>query len=152
MLDSILESIQVVALPTKTSFRSVDTREVLLIQGPHGWGEFSPFVEYTPRECVPWLVSAIESAYVSPPTKIREWIPVNATMPAVNGEQAIAEVLSWFPGCTSVKVKVGIDTAQDLARIEIVRQLIPNAKIRLDVNGNWSVEQALEILEKVSEL
>lgn len=152
MLDSILESIQVVALPTKTSFRSVDTREVLLIQGPQGWGEFSPFVEYTPRECVPWLVSAIESAYVSPPTKIRGWIPVNATMPAVNGEQDIAEVLSWFPGCTSVKVKVGIDTAQDLARIGIIRQLIPNAKIRLDVNGNWSVEQALEILEKVSEL
>ena len=44
MLDSILESIQVVALPTKTSFRSVDTREVLLIQGPHGWGEFSPLL------------------------------------------------------------------------------------------------------------
>ncbi len=149
MLDSILESIHVVALPTKTNFRSVDTREVLLIEGPQGWGEFSPFIEYGPQECAPWLVSAIEAAYVPPPKQLREWIPINATLPAINGADAVAEVLSWFPGCTSVKVKVGSNKAEDLARIALVRKLIPDDKIRLDVNGNWSVEQAVEILSEV---
>src|SRR5487761_2156150 len=107
MLDSILESLRVVALPTKTDFRSVKVREVALIQGSNGWGEFSPFVEYEPTECVPWLVSAVEAAVMAPPALVRSEIAVNATMPAINGREKIAEVLSWFPGCTTVKVKVG---------------------------------------------
>jgi len=150
MLDSILESIQVVELPTKTTFRSVQSREVLLIEGPAGWGEFSPFLEYEPRECVPWLVSAIESAYVVPPAPLREWIPINATMPALNGEENIAEILSWFPGAMSVKVKVGLDKGEDLARIQIIRKLIPDINIRLDVNGIWSVDDAVDFLQEIS--
>lgn len=149
MLDSILESLHVVALPTKTDFRSVKVREVALIEGPKGWGEFSPFVEYEPSECVPWLVSAVEAATVTPPEMVRTKIDVNATMPAINGRESIAEVLSWFPGCTTVKIKVGADLKEDLARIAAVCDLLPSVKIRIDVNGSWSVGKATQAIHAI---
>lgn len=152
MLDSILESLRVIALPTKTDFRSVKVREVALIQGPKGWGEFSPFVEYSPSECVPWLVSAIEAATVTPPEMVRTKIEVNATMPAINGREQIAEVLSWFPGCTTVKIKVGADLKEDLARVAIVCDLLPSAKIRIDVNGSWSVGKATQAIHAIYDI
>lgn len=151
MLDSILESVRVIALPTKTDFRSVQVREVALFEGPSGWGEFSPFLEYGPRECVPWLVSAVESALVPAPQRLRQKIGINATLPAINGEEEIAEILSWFQGCLSVKIKVGRDLHEDLARIAHVRKLLPSAKIRIDVNGSWSLEDAVESINSIYE-
>ena len=151
MLDSILESLHVVALPTKTDFRSITTREVALFQGQFGWGEFSPFLEYSPTESVPWLASGIESAFLpSPETKLLQ-IRVNATLPAVNGADRVAKVLSWFPGCDTIKIKVGSNLQEDLARISYARALQPDAKIRLDVNCNWSVEEAVRALRAINE-
>jgi O-succinylbenzoate synthase len=152
MLDSILGSLKVVALPTKTDFRSVKVREVALIEGPQGWGEFSPFVEYEPLECVPWLISAIEAATVPLPEMFREKMEVNATMPAVNDDKNMAEVLSWFPGCTTVKIKVGADLREDLARIAIVSDLLTSAKIRIDVNGSWSVGKATQAIHAINDI
>lgn len=152
MLDSILESLKVVALPTKTDFRSVKVREVALIEGPKGWGEFSPFVEYEPSECVPWLVSAVEAATQMPPKMLRTKIEVNATMPAINGRENIAEVLSWFPGCQTVKIKVGADLHEDLARVALVCDLLPGAKIRIDVNGSWSVGKATQAIHAIYDI
>ena len=43
-------------------FRGIVVREGALIEGPAGWGEFSPFAEYGPKECARWLASALESA------------------------------------------------------------------------------------------
>ena len=151
MLDSILESLRVVNLPTKTNFRSIDHREIALIEGPFGWGEFAPFLEYGFKECVPWLVSAIESAFVAAPIAKQEFIRVNATLPAVNGAERIAEVLSWFPGCDTVKIKVGANLQEDISRISLVRSLWPAAKIRIDVNGSWSINQALSALREIVE-
>ena len=152
MLDSILESLKVVALPTKTDFRSVKVREVALIEGPKGWGEFSPFVEYEPSECVPWLVSAVEAATLAPPEMLRTKIEVNATMPAINGRENIAEILSWFPGCTTVKIKVGADIRGDLARIATVCDLAPQSKIRIDVNGSWTVGKAIQAIYAIHDI
>lgn len=149
MLDSILESLHVVALPTKTNFRSISIREVALIRGPAGWGEFSPFLEYGPEESLPWLQSAIESAYVSPPVLLRSKVEVNATLPAVNGREKIEEVLSWYPGCKVAKIKVGDNFEEDLRRIHIAQEAIPGLQIRLDVNGRWSVEQARKYLSEI---
>jgi O-succinylbenzoate synthase len=152
MLDSILESLKVVALPTKTDFRSVKEREVALIEGPKGWGEFSPFVEYEPSECVPWLVSAVEATTLPPPKMLRTKIEVNATMPAINGRENIAEVLSWFPGCETIKIKVGADIREDLARIVAVCDLAPTAKIRIDVNGSWTVGKAIQAIYAIHDI
>ncbi len=149
MLDSILESLHVIELPTKTNFRGVTSREVALFEGPAGWAEFSPFLEYEARECVPWLVCAIESATQSAPQPIRRRIPVNATLPAVDGLGKIQEILSWYPGCSTIKIKVGSDLSADMQRISDVRATAPDAKIRIDVNGSWEVDQAYRALKSI---
>ena len=142
MLGSIFDSLHVLSLPTKTNFRGVTSREVALFQGPAGWAEFSPFLEYDATECVPWLASAIESASVAAPVPVWPAIKINATLPAVNGREKIAEVLSWFPQCQVIKVKVGGNFEEDLARLSLLKELVPGTRIRIDVNGGWSVSQA----------
>ena len=93
MLDLILDSLRVISLPTKTNFRGINAREVALFEGPQGWAEFSPFLEYSDVECAPWLACAIEAATVAAPTQFRSSIEVNATMPALNDENEIARIL-----------------------------------------------------------
>ena len=152
MLDSILGSLKVVALATKTDFRSVTSREVALFEGPMGWGEFSPFLEYSYEESVPWLLSAVEAAFVKTPKPLRNKIAINATMPALDNLDEIAEILSSFTGAKTVKIKVGNNIEADLARINHVRRLRPDASIRIDVNGLWSVDQACAFLDQVGEI
>jgi O-succinylbenzoate synthase len=152
MLDSILGSLKVVALATKTDFRSVTSREVALFEGPMGWGEFSPFLEYSYEESVPLLLSAVEAAFVKTPEPLRRKIAINATMPALDDPDEIATILSSFTGAKTVKIKVGTDIEADLARINHVRRLSPDASIRIDVNGLWSVDQACAFLEQVGEI
>jgi O-succinylbenzoate synthase len=69
-------------------------------------------------------------------------IPINATVPASNDEVEIEQILSWYPGVDTVKIKVGTGIREDLARIKVVRKYLPKAKIRIDVNGSWSVDDA----------
>ena len=152
MLDLILDSLRVVNLPTKTNFRGINYREVALFQGPQGWAEFSPFLEYSDEESARWLACAIEAATQAPPALYRSAIAVNATLPALNGESEIAQILAAFPGCTTIKIKVGTNEEEDLARIATVRKLNPEAKIRIDVNGLWSVDQASKFLERCGEI
>ena len=152
MLDLILDSLRVVNLPTKTNFRGINHREVALFQGPQGWAEFSPFLEYSDEESARWLACAIEAATQAPPALYRSSIAVNATLPALNGESEISQILAAFPGCTTIKIKVGTNEEEDLARIAMVRKLSPQAKIRIDVNGLWSVDQASKFLERCGEI
>jgi O-succinylbenzoate synthase len=146
MLDSILNNLRVVSLSTRTDFRGINTREVALIEGSAGWGEFSPFVEYDENESIPWLISAIEGATQPRAKATRKYIDINATLPAVDTRAEVQNILSWYPGATTVKIKVGSGAEKDLARIKFVHELLPNAALRLDVNGTWGVEEALEFI------
>ena len=152
MLDSILGSLKVVALATTTDFRSVTSREVALFEGPMGWAEFSPFLEYSFEESIPWLVSAIEAAFAQTPQLMRSEIAVNATLPALDDRSEIERILDAFEGVSVVKIKVGTQMCADLARVACVRELLPHAKIRIDVNGLWSVNEAYEFLDQVGEI
>jgi len=127
----------------RTTFRSLDVRETALIKGESGWGEFAPFVEYSDQESLPWLESAIEAADKPLSPALRELIPINATVPASNDEAEIEQIMSWYPGVDTVKIKVGTGIREDLARIKAVRKYLPKAKIRIDVNGSWSPDDAL---------
>jgi len=142
-LEDALASLRVVALPMKTKFRGIEVRETALFEGPAGWAEFAPFIEYDARESLAWLESAIEAATIHVPAGKRTSIPVNATVPASNDEAEIEEILSWYPGVDTVKIKVGTGIREDLARIARVRKVLPTAKIRVDVNGSWSVDDAI---------
>lgn len=142
---------RVVALPTKTNFRGINIREVALFQGEAGWGEFSPFLEYQPRECVPWLQSAIEAATKQWPELKRSKVKVNGTIPALNDPNEIEQIVETFPGVNTFKVKVGDNLSEDIARLAKVRALRPNAKLRIDVNGSWNVATAVTSLLAIYE-
>ncbi len=149
ILNEILGSLQVLSLPTRTNFRSVSKREVALFKGPNGWGEFSPFLEYKPEEAAHWLGAGIEAAFNDLPTVQREKIEVNATLPAVDSKMDVANILGWYPGTKVVKIKVGSDLTLDIERIKNVLLVDPNYKIRLDVNGGWSVEESESAVSKI---
>ena len=152
MDQQLLETLRVIALPTKTNFRGISLREVALFKGPFGWGEFSPFVEYGNQEASHWLASAIEAATTPRPQLFRTSVAVNGTIPALNDTTQLKKIVDSFPGVKTFKVKGGIDLAEDLARVNTIRELQPHAKIRIDVNGLWSVEQAEEFLSSVGEI
>ena len=136
----------------RTRFRGVSHREALLFEGENGWAEWSPFLEYEDDEARVWLQAAIDQGF-GPKREVGE-VNLNATLPAVNGEQ-VAHVLSMFPAFDTIKIKVaepGQSIEQDLDRVTSVRILNPEAKLRLDANGGYSVEQALRVAEAVGEL
>ena len=151
MLNQLLASMQVVALPLKSKFRGITEREVALFEGPAGWGEFAPFLEYDDVESSNWLLSAIDAATNQAPMAYRGFIKVNATLPALNNAKEIEELLQSFAGCDTVKIKVGENLGEDIVRVARVRALLPKAKLRLDVNGAWSVDQALVNLYAIYE-
>jgi o-succinylbenzoate synthase len=149
-VEDILDRVHVVALPLRVRFRGITVREVALIDGPAGWGEFGAFLEYDDAEAAHWLASAVESAYTEPPPVVRTKIPINATVPAVSADQ-VPEVLARFPGARTAKVKVaeqGQSLADDIARVSAVRALIPT--VRVDANGGWSLAQAVTAAHALS--
>ncbi|GAB3590259.1 o-succinylbenzoate synthase [Angustibacter peucedani] len=152
-LDELRAAARVVSLPMRVPFRGVTTREALLLQGPHGWGEFSPFLEYADDEAARWLRSAVACGWQALPDPVRDAVPVNATVPAVAAGE-VAAVLQRFDGCTTAKVKVaeaGQSLDDDLARVAEVRAVMgPGAAIRVDANGAWSVDDAVRALTALS--
>jgi O-succinylbenzoate synthase len=151
MLLDLFSTMRVVALPTKTNFRGINIREVALFRGEYGWGEFSPFLEYGYEECAPWLSSAIEAATQPRPRIYRNSIRVNGTIPALNDPLDIEKIVDSFPGVDTFKVKVGENLPEDIARLARVRTLLPKAKVRIDVNGNWDVATAVTNLRAIYE-
>lgn len=143
MLD--LAEVHVVSIPLHLPFRGVLLREAMLLKGPAGWGEFSPFLEYDDAESSRWLAAALESACAGWPAPVRDRVAVNATVPAVPAAQ-VAGVLARFPGCTSAKVKVaqaGQSLLDDADRVAAVRDVLgPQGRIRVDANGAWSLSEA----------
>lgn len=149
--DDILERAHVVALPMAVKFRGITTREALLIDGPAGWGEFSPFLEYGPEESAAWLASGIEAAFTGLPA-VEGIVEVNGTIPAVAD---VEPVLARYPGVRTFKIKVaekGQSLDDDLRRVNAVRELRPDARLRVDANRGWSVDEAVEAAEKLGEL
>lgn len=150
----LLSDAHVVRLPLVTRFRGVTEREALLVRGPRGWAEFSPFVEYADAEAASWLAAAIDAAWGSPVPTVRTEVPVNATLPTVP-VGLIRDVLERFGEVRTVKVKVA-DAAEtladDVARVREVRRILgPEGRIRVDANGAWNVDQAERAAHELAE-
>ncbi|MEO6310603.1 MAG: o-succinylbenzoate synthase [Leifsonia sp.] len=153
-LNDLLETARVVSLPLVTRFRGIDTREALLCEGPQGWTEFSPFIEYADAEAAAWLGAAIEFGWQPTPPLERHRVQVNATVPAVE-PGAVAGVLARFSGCRTAKVKVaslGQTLADDVARVREVRSILgPEGRIRIDANGLWNLDEAEHAIHALAE-
>jgi o-succinylbenzoate synthase len=139
------------AIPMRARFRGITVREGLLVRGPAGWGEFSPFAEYPPQECARWWEACREAAEDGWPAPVRDRVPVNATVPAVGPEHAARIVAA--SGCATAKVKVaepGQDLAQDLDRLAAVRDALgPAGRLRVDANGAWDPPTAAHALGRM---
>lgn len=136
------------AIPMTTRFRRITERDGLLLHGPAGWAEFSPFWDYDAAESAAWLRAALADATTPRPTAVRESIEVNATIPVV--PPALAHRIATVGGARTAKVKVadpGATLAEDAERLEAVRDALgPEARIRVDANAAWSLDEALHAL------
>jgi O-succinylbenzoate synthase len=153
-LDDLLATARVVSLPLHSRFRGIERREALLLEGPAGWTEFSPFTEYDDGEACTWLAAAIEFGWEATPARLRDSVRVNATLPAVDATE-IDAVLDRFPGCRTVKIKVaepGQVLADAVARVAAVRaRLGAEGRIRVDANGAWNVDEAEHAIHAFAE-
>lgn len=154
-VEEVVDAMRIVELPMAVRFRGIMRREAALIRGPKGWSEFSPFLEYGPEESARWLACAIEVGWQGLPAPVRETVPVNATMPAVDASEVEAVLARYdeggLPGTVKVKVaERGQSLADDVARVARVRHLVPDARIRVDANQGWTHEQALEALSELA--
>ena len=135
---------RVYSVPLRTRFRGIDVRDGVLVRGPAGWGEFSPFWDYDLAESRRWWAAAEEAALTGWPEPVRDSVPVNVTVPAVGPERAHAIVTA--SGCRTAKVKVaepGQSPSDDVARVEAVRDALgPDGAIRVDANAAWDVDTA----------
>jgi O-succinylbenzoate synthase len=150
-LHEVLDGAGEFRLPLVTRFRGIDERCGVLLNGPAGWGEFAPFAEYGPEESSRWLAAAIESAFDGWPPAVRDSVPVNAIVPAVDPDHAVE--LALAAGCATVKVKVaqaGQSLAEDVARVAALRRALPDAAIRVDANGAWDVSQAVAAVQALA--
>ena len=153
-LADLVSAARIVALPLRTKFRGLEERELLLFEGPNGWAEWSPFIEYPDEEAAAWLAAAIDFGYGNLPAMHRDRIPVNATLPAV-APDLVEKVLSNFGEFSTVKIKVaepGQSASADLARVSKVKELFPDSKIRLDANGGFEIEEALDLVIQLQKL
>jgi O-succinylbenzoate synthase len=154
MTEAILEALELypISIPIKHRFRRVESREAVVIRGPAGWGEFSPFPDYPPEVTTRWLAAALEAACSVWPAAVRTRVPVNVTVPAVDRETAREMVMA--SGCTTAKVKVadpGQTFAADYERVAAVREALgPEGKLRIDVNAAWDLATATERLTRLA--
>ena len=144
-LDDLLGTARVVQLPMRSRFRGITVREAVLFEGPEGWTEFSPFVEYGDEEAASWLHAAIDFGWRPQPAPLRHQIAVNATVPAVAADD-VSAVLDRYPGARTAKVKVaepGQTLADDVGRVRAVRGIMgPEGRVRIDANALWNVDEA----------
>lgn len=137
----------------RVPFRGITQREVVMLQGPQGWAEWGPFVEYSDAEASIWLDAAIEWAYQPPPELATQEIEVNATLPAIDPAQARA-LLGDLAGYSVLKLKIAESRDQpitDLQRAKTVAAQYPQLKLRLDANGRLTVAEALRLAQDLAE-
>ena len=133
--------LQVVSIPVKNTFRGIKSREIALFEGPAGWSEFSPFLEYDNKQSATWMKAALEAATKPAPTPLRNEVMVNATLPNIKPGE-VEKVLSNFDGCTTIKIKINDFMIDKVLLIESLKH-VPNARFRLDINGGWTLDEAI---------
>ncbi|MCF6389271.1 O-succinylbenzoate synthase [Mycobacterium sp. MBM] len=123
--------------------------EGVLVEGPQGWGEFSPPPGCPDHLLVRWLTAATEPGTVGWPDARRGRVPVAVTVTATDPERARELVAG--SGCRTASVEVGQpgDTlADDGARLAAVRDALgPDGRIRCDAKGRWSADAAVRAIE-----
>lgn len=136
------DSAPVFCVPLVDPVGGVSVCEGMLIEGPQGWGEFSPPAGVSEEQAARWLTAAIEVGTVGWPDPLRGRVPVAVTVPSVSASRA-TEIVAGS-GCATAAVRVGeTSLEEDLARVSAVREALGSSgSVRVDVNGAWDVAVA----------
>lgn len=122
----------------------VGDRDVVLLEGPEGWGESSPIPGY-PCDPAAARAAALEAATLGFPPRVRDQVPVNALVSASDFDPG---ALDGFP---AVKVKMRVPADLDL--VTRVRDAIgPDVGLRVDANAAWDVDTAIEVGRRLARL
>ncbi|OGG56878.1 MAG: hypothetical protein A3F84_10840 [Candidatus Handelsmanbacteria bacterium RIFCSPLOWO2_12_FULL_64_10] len=82
---------------------------------------------------------------------VRDFVTTKFSVSGLEPEKA-AEIAAWAVGFgfKTMKVKVGIDPEQDIARVRAVREAIgPNIRLGVDANGGWSPRVAIQTIRRL---
>ena len=135
----------VFAIPMLDAAEQVTLREGMLIDGPQGWGEFSPLDADDNRTAERWLTAAIEPGTVGWPDAVRGRIAVSVSV--FTTDAAVAQQITADAGCRAADVRVAEhpgSLADDIVRVEAVRDALgPEGAIRCDAGGRWDVDTAV---------
>ena len=85
--------------------------------------------------------------------KVREFVPTKWSVSGVEPARA-AEIASWAveQGFRTMKVKVGIDPEQDVARVGAVREAVGDGvRLGVDANGAWDARTAIRMVNRLRE-
>lgn len=136
-------------IPMRVPFRGLTRRQGVLFRGPAGWAEWSPFPEYGDEEAAAWLRAARDTAQHGFPAPFRDQVPVNGIVPALPPEQAARRAVET--GCATIKIKVAGEGPldDDVARVRAVREALPEARLRVDANAGWTLEEAREAIRRL---
>lgn len=136
------------ALPVLDPVYGTTVAEGLLIEGPQGWGEFSPPRDADDAELGRWLTAATEPGTIGWPDPVRGRVPVAVGVPAVGAARAREIVRA--AGCQTADVEVGDPVgglAGDVARVAAVRaELGASGVIRCDAGGRWQPAEAVNAI------
>lgn len=85
--------------------------------------------------------------------KVREFVPTKYSVSGLEPARA-AEIAAWAveQGFPAMKVKVGIEPEEDIARVRAVREAIgPNVRLGVDANGGWAPRVAVQMARRLEE-
>lgn len=157
--------------PLVVPVSGVTKRRAVLVEGPIGWGEYSPLASWGPRELGNARRAAIEAACgipdvgdakrlaasrslgAEPPRPAPSaGVEVNVMVPELplRGAVDLATRLVSATGSRVVKVKVGDRLGMD--RIRAVRDALPDVVLRADAGGLWDQETASQSLKRLASL
>ena len=135
----------VFAIPARDGYRGFAGCQGMLLEGPQGWGEFSPPGEDVDLRTARYLTAAIEAGTVGWPDPVRGRVPVAVAVPAVDPALAAAIVRAGACRTADVRVACQPDSLDDdVARLAAVRDALgPAGIIRCDAGGAWDVPTAV---------
>jgi L-alanine-DL-glutamate epimerase-like enolase superfamily enzyme len=84
---------------------------------------------------------------------VREFVPTKYSVSGLAPERA-AEIAAWAvsQGFRAMKVKVGIEPEEDIARVRAVREAVgPEIRLGVDANGGWPVRTAIRTIRRLEE-
>jgi len=79
-------------------------------------------------------------------------VPTDVTVSAGEPDElAAAAAKRTGEGFTVLKLKIGTDAVQDVARVRAVRDAAPGARIRVDANQGWTPEEAIAVIRAIED-